>query len=111
MESIEEAATETVKSPMSTLNIRRNLIQRRKYCNGSARTDEETLLIRVEKHADYLKCGNGPELRKFGSMRAGPSLKKKGGAIHSRPSAAPAGQDPSLMLQVRNDLLPHAENA
>mmetsp|Transcript_35744 Transcript_35744/g.58235 ORF Transcript_35744/g.58235 Transcript_35744/m.58235 type:complete len:744 (+) Transcript_35744:68-2299(+) len=109
--SIEEAAAETVKSPMSTPNIRRNLIQRRKYRNGGAGTDEETPLIRAEKHADYLKCGNGPELRKFGSMRAGPSLKKKGGAVHSRPPAAPAGQDPLLMLQVRNELLPHAEDA
>ncbi|KAL7549123.1 hypothetical protein ACHAWF_012391 [Thalassiosira exigua] len=95
---IEEAAAETVKSPMSTPNIRKNLIQRRKFRRqqhssggDSSVTDEETPLVRAQKHADYLKHGKGPELRKFGSMRAGPSLNKKAGATRTlpRPHAVP----------------------
>lgn len=81
VESIEEAAAVEVKSPMSTPNIRKNLMERRRQrvaaAGGTARggADEETPLIRAQKHANYLKHGDGPELRKLGSMRAGPSMK------------------------------------
>jgi len=94
--SIEEAAAETVKSPMSTPNIRKNLIQRRKsrdlqQGDGAAETDEETPLVRAQKHASYLKYGDGPDLNKFGSMRAGPSMKKKGGGgAAQNPSSLPS---------------------
>lgn len=103
---IEEAAAETVKSPMSTPTIRKNLIQRRKFRKQqhSSSMDEETPLIKAQKHADYLKLGKGPELRKFGSMRAGPSLKK---AQHGPPHHTAAPQDTS-MKQVRIALLPYA---
>jgi len=106
---IEEDAAEVVKSPMSTPNIRKDLMQRRKQrTQQSSGTDEETPLMRAQKHTSYLKYGNGPELRKFGSMRAGPSLKKKAGE-NGRPPMRPA-QDPSLFSQqVRIALLPHAE--
>ncbi|KAL7539384.1 hypothetical protein ACHAXR_011100 [Thalassiosira sp. AJA248-18] len=115
--SIEESAAETVKSPMSTPNIRKNLIKRRQVRkqDSSSGGDEETPLIRSQKHANYLKYGNGPELMKMGSMRAGPSLKKKAGGggggphSHNRPPTAPGAQNTSL-LQVRNKLLPHAED-
>jgi len=115
--SIEEAAAETVKSPMSTPNIRKNLMQqRRKYRkNGNelgAETDEETPLIQSRKHANYLKYGNGPQLNKMGSMRAGPSLnKKKAGASLPRPPTAVKAQNPEFVSQVRKKLLPHANNA
>jgi len=107
---IEEAATRDVKSPMSTPNIRKNLIQRRKHRkeNSSGGTDEETPLMTAQKHANYLKYGDGPELRKFGSMRAGPSLKKKAGG-HGLPTV-PHAQN-GFVSQVRNALLPHAEDA
>lgn len=88
--SIEEAAAETVKSPMSTPNIRKNLMQRRKYRKQhSSGGDEETPLIKSQKHANYLKYGNGPDLKRFGSMRAGPSMKKPGAGV---PHHAPKGQ-------------------
>ena len=86
--SIEEAAAETVKSPMTTPNIRKNLMQRRKFRkqqSDSSRTDEETPLVSsAQKHANYLKYGNGPELMKMGSMRAGASssLKKSQRGSH-----------------------------
>lgn len=112
---IEDAAAEVVKSPMSTPVIRKNLMQRRKYRRQqSSGPDEETPLVRAQKHANYLKYGNGPELRKFGSMRAGPSMNKKptGGAprAHHGLPKAPTPQNPSLS-HVRNKLLPHAEDA
>jgi len=76
---IEEAAAAAVKSPMSTPNIRKNIIQRRKFRKQqmSSGTDEEnTPLVRAQKHTSYLKYGNGPELIKSGSMRAGPRTRK-----------------------------------
>jgi len=107
--SIEEAAAEAVKTPMNTPMIRKNLKQRRKDRGGgtSSGNDEETPLIKAKKHADYLKYGNGPELRKFGSMRAGPSLKN---AHHdsSRPPAGGQGQATSLAREVKNKLEPYA---
>lgn len=115
--SIEESAAEAVKSPMSTPNIRKNLTQRRKHRqqNSTGGTDEETPLIAAQKHANYLKYGDGPELMKFGSMRAGPSLNKKasGGGGPQRQHGLPTGskvQD-GFVSQVRNALLPHAEDA
>jgi hypothetical protein len=38
--------------------------------------DEESPLIKAERHAQYLEYGDGPSLNKFGSMRAGPGMKK-----------------------------------
>jgi POT family proton-dependent oligopeptide transporter len=108
--SIEEAAAEAVKTPMNTPMIRKNLKQRRKdrRMSGSG-NDEETPLIKAKKHADYLKYGSGPELRKFGSMRAGPSLKK----VHHKPPQPSQRQQPSqgqsLVQEVNKKLQSHAE--
>lgn len=115
---IEEEAAVEVKSPMSTPNIRKNLIQRRKLRqqNGQGTTDEETPLVSsVKQHENYLKYGEGPQLNKFGSMRAGPSLKKKGGMASSQRQkhglpTVPKEQDP-FVSHVRQALLPHAEDA
>ena len=98
--SIEEAAAEAVKTPMNTPIIRKKLQQRRK----DRENDEETPLIKAKKHADYLKYGSGPELRKFGSMRAGPSLKKS-----HPPSGRRQGQSDSLAQEVKNKLQPYAD--
>ena len=111
--SIEEAAAEAVKSPMSTPNIRKNLMQRKKVRKqDNSGNDEETPLISAQKHANYLKFGEGPDLKRFGSMRAGPSMKKKAGGlppIHSnRLPTAPQAQDPSLS-HVQRKLMTHAE--
>lgn len=104
--SIEEAAAEAVKTPMNTPMIRKNLMQRRKDRRTSSDNDEETPLIKAKKHADYLKYGSGPELRKFGSMRAGPSLKK----AHHKPLASGGqGQSTSLAQQVTSKLQPYAD--
>ncbi|KAK1734388.1 proton-dependent oligopeptide transporter family protein [Skeletonema marinoi] len=105
--SIEEAAAEAVKTPMNTPMIRKNLKQRRKDRGGtSSNNDEETPLIKAKKHADYLKYGSGPELRKFGSMRAGPSLKN---AHHNPPHDVGQGQSTSLAREVKNKLEPYAD--
>ena len=106
---IEEAAAEAVKTPLNTPMIRKNLKQRRRDRGGgtSSINDEETPLLKAKKHADYLKYGNGPELRKFGSMRAGPSLKN---AHHSptRSGGGRQGQSASLAREVKNKLEPYA---
>mmetsp|Transcript_20661 Transcript_20661/g.31506 ORF Transcript_20661/g.31506 Transcript_20661/m.31506 type:complete len:313 (-) Transcript_20661:111-1049(-) len=105
--SIEEAAAEAVKTPMNTPMIRKNLKQRRKDRGGTnSNNDEETPLIKAKKHADYLKYGSGPELRKFGSMRAGPSLKN---AHHNPPHDVGQGQSTSLAREVKNKLEPYAD--
>jgi len=75
---IEDDSAEVIKSPMHTPEIRRNLAQRRKARTHEGEPDEEsTPLMKAQKHAHYLKFGKGPVLNKFGSMRAGPSMKKK----------------------------------
>jgi len=103
VEDLEEAAAETVKSPMSTPSIRKNLIQRRQHrrrdgSNGSSSsfplqsvdTNEETPLVKAKKHQQYLKYGAAPVMMKSGSMRAGPSLspqrakKQEQAALHSQ---------------------------
>lgn len=86
--SIEDAAAESVNSPMSTPIIRKKLMQRRKHRSQQSSfgsTEEETPLIKAQKHAYYLKYSERPELRKMGSMRAGQSLKKnKSGSMLSQ---------------------------
>mmetsp|Transcript_13069 Transcript_13069/g.21485 ORF Transcript_13069/g.21485 Transcript_13069/m.21485 type:complete len:737 (+) Transcript_13069:46-2256(+) len=109
--AVEEAAAEAVKTPINTPMIRKNLKQRRKDRGGggaSSINDEETPLIKAKKHADYLKYGNGPELRKFGSMRAGPSLKN----AHPNPSRGGGGrqgQSTSLAREVKDKLESYAD--
>jgi POT family proton-dependent oligopeptide transporter len=106
--SIEEVAAEAVKTPMNTPMIRKNLKQRRKDRRRSSGNDEETPLIKAKKHADYLKYGTGPELRKFGSMRAGPSLKN---VHHNKPPHPPSGQGQlkSLAQELKSKLQCHTE--
>lgn len=111
--SIEEAAAETVKSPMSTPVIRKNLMQRRKLrTESSNENDEETPLVKSKKHVNYLKYGSGPQLLKMGSMRAGPSLKKKvpPHSQHRPPVAGVGTKEQAMAQQVRNKLLPYANS-
>ena len=76
VEGIEETAADAVKSPLTTPRIRRDLRRRREGRDtASAAADEETPLVRARRHAEYLRSGDGPELRKFGSMRAGGPMK------------------------------------
>jgi POT family proton-dependent oligopeptide transporter len=107
---LEETAAETVKSPMSTPSIRKNLMQRRKLRQeGSSSSisipqqsqdaNEETPLVKTKKHQNYLKYGSAPVLMKSGSMRAGPSLKK------TSPQRAKKQQQAALPMQVREKLL------
>jgi hypothetical protein len=76
---------------MSTPSIRKNLMQRQKLrqqegSSGSISYTQQsqdsrrhrTPLVKARKHQQYLKYGDVPVLlMKSGSMRAGPSLKKK----------------------------------
>ena len=72
---------------MSTPDIKKSLTRRRRRRrpHGPGRNDEETPRVRAREHADYLKYGEGPELRKLGSMRAGPSMKRKADVRGRRP--------------------------
>ena len=70
--SIEEKAVDLVKTPQ----MRKSPRFRRKFSGGDS-MDEESPLMRVERHKAYLKYGSGPVLYKQGSMRAGPSLSQR----------------------------------
>lgn len=62
VESIEEQATDMIKSP--------------KTPSRPPRREEESPLLRIRRHHAYLKYGSGPQLYKSGSMRAGPFMSK-----------------------------------
>ncbi|KAL3803031.1 hypothetical protein ACHAWO_003830 [Cyclotella atomus] len=109
---LEDAAAETVKSPMSTPSIRKTLMQRRKlrkesgssgsisFPTQSQDTNEETPLVKTKKHQNYLKYGSAPVLMKSGSMRAGPSLKNSPQRVKRQQDSTAA-----VPLQVREKLL------
>lgn len=120
VESIEETAAESINSPISTPVIRKKLMQKKQYRSqhsslGSS-TEEETPLINSQKHANYLKYTERPELRKMGSFRAGPSSKSKksGPAVlpqyQHRLLKSPEAKE-QLYLQVSNAFAPHAADA
>lgn len=114
VERIEEAALEDIKSPMSTPVIRKNLFKRKQQRIDSSGHDEETPLVRAQKHANYLKYGSGPELVKMGSMRAGPSLKKNRPAHPHRPLRvqSPSAQGSNTTyVKVGNVLVPRPNEA
>jgi POT family proton-dependent oligopeptide transporter len=67
VESVEEKATDMVKSPKTP--TRPPIRERR-------RAEEESPLIRIKRRHAYFKYGDGPVLYKQGSMRAGPSMTK-----------------------------------
>ena len=81
VESIEDAAAESINSPITTPVIRKKLMQKRKYrsqhSSSVSTAEEETPLITAQSHANYLKDSEGPELRKMASFRAGQSSKSK----------------------------------
>lgn len=76
--SIEEQATEMIKTPVMRKRPKRAF---RTHTSSSTDTsptsDEESPLLRAKRHQAYLKYGSGPVLHKSGSMRAGPSLGNK----------------------------------
>jgi POT family proton-dependent oligopeptide transporter len=120
VESIEETAAESINSPISTPVIRKKLMQKKQYRSqhsslGSS-TEEETPLINSQKHANFLKYTERPELRKMGSFRAGPSSKSKksGPAVlpqyQHRLLKSPEAKE-QLYLQVNNAFAPHAADA
>jgi POT family proton-dependent oligopeptide transporter len=84
--AIEEKASDMVKTPVMKRPTPR-VRQRQNQSQHSASTesspviqsdtddgDEESPLLRAQRHQAYLKYGSGPVLYKSGSMRAGPSL-------------------------------------
>ena len=74
VESIEDRATDLLKSPKTPQRPPRRAV-------------EDSPLIRAKRHKAYLKYGSGPVLYKSGSMRAGPSVfgpKKKPDAVMKR---------------------------
>ncbi|CAJ1930295.1 unnamed protein product [Cylindrotheca closterium] len=71
--SIEEKATEMVKTP----TMRRSPRFRRNQSRDFSVDDEESPLLQMKRHQAYLKYGSGPVLYKQGSMRAGPSMSKQ----------------------------------
>lgn len=71
VESIEERATDLVRTPKTPMRPSR---RKRAESIGSA---VESPLIHAKRHQAYLKYGSGPVLYKSGSMRAGPSISEK----------------------------------
>eukprot|EP00934_Nitzschia_sp_Nitz4_P008441 Nitzschia sp. Nitz4//scaffold4_size323378//111435//113603//NITZ4_000648-RA/size323378-processed-gene-0.274-mRNA-1//1//CDS//3329553363//8431//frame0 len=74
VESVEEKATELVKTPVMKRPTRhsRNSSQDTAYSS-----DEESPMLRAKRHQAYLKYGSGPVLYKASSMRAGPSMSQR----------------------------------
>mmetsp|Transcript_3945 Transcript_3945/g.7583 ORF Transcript_3945/g.7583 Transcript_3945/m.7583 type:complete len:675 (+) Transcript_3945:270-2294(+) len=68
VESIEERATDLVRTPKTPMRPSR---MKRAESFDSA---TESPLIHAKRHQAYLKYGSGPVLYKSGSMRAGPSI-------------------------------------
>jgi POT family proton-dependent oligopeptide transporter len=68
VESIEEQATDMVKTPKTPMRPPKR----------DALPDEESPLIRAKRYQQYLKYGGGPVLFKSGSMRAGVSMSQRG---------------------------------
>lgn len=98
--AIEEKAADMVKTPVMKRPTPR---MRQRQLQSSASTesspgitsdddegDEESPLLRAQRHQAYLKYGSGPVLYKSGSMRAGPTLGHKD-ADEARPPAYGAG--------------------
>lgn len=74
VDSIEEKATESIKTPVITKPTPKH----RRVLSADLDSDDEesTPMLRVKRHQAYLKYGSGPVLYKQGSMRAGPSVGK-----------------------------------
>jgi POT family proton-dependent oligopeptide transporter len=72
--SIEEKSTDLIKTPMMSRSPR---LRRRTPSQDYSPEDEESPLLRMKRHREYLKYGSGPVLYKQGSMRAGPSLSER----------------------------------
>ena len=75
VESIEERASELIKTPIITPRVRRAHRSQKSY------TDEENspLLVatrQTKKYQQYLKYGSGPIYNRSSSMRAGPSMSR-----------------------------------
>jgi POT family proton-dependent oligopeptide transporter len=68
VESIEEQATDMIKTPKTPMRPPKR----------DALPDEESPLIRAKRYQQYLKYGGGPVLFKSGSMRAGVSMSQRG---------------------------------
>lgn len=85
--SIEAVAADDVKSPMATPNIRKKMMQKNRKLENARGDEESPLVNNGEKQADYPQYENGPQLIKYGSMRAGPTLKstKKHDVSHPPP--------------------------
>lgn len=77
VESIEDAATEMVKTPKTPSRPSRHK-RMDSWDFSDAKKEETSPLIRAKRHQAYLKYGSGPVLTRNSSMRAGPSLSKKG---------------------------------
>lgn len=116
VESIEDAAAESINSPITTPVIRKKLMQKRKYrsqhSSSASTAEEETPLITAQSHANYLKYSEGPELRKMASFRAGQSSKSKQTVAvlpqyQPRPPQSPAAMN-QFYSQVSNALAPNA---
>lgn len=84
--SIEEKATEMVKTPVMRRSPRFRRNQNKDF------DDEESPLLQVKRHQAYLKYGSGPVLYKQGSMRAGPSMSKQGNKKQKQMKKSAVGQ-------------------
>lgn len=74
VEDIEERAADMVRTPKTPMRPPRRERELEAAENSS---DEESALLKAQRHQAYLKYGSGPALYKSGSMRAGPNLSQR----------------------------------
>jgi POT family proton-dependent oligopeptide transporter len=77
VENVEDAAVEVIKTPKTPSRPPRHK-RMDSWDFSDAKKEEMSPLIRAKRHQAYLKYGSGPVLTRNSSMRAGPSLSKKG---------------------------------
>lgn len=76
VESIEEKASDFIKTPSITSSTRKQ--QQKKQKNNSVEENSPLLVTtpQTKKYSQYLKYGSGPIYTRSSSMRAGPSLSR-----------------------------------
>jgi POT family proton-dependent oligopeptide transporter len=71
VEDIEDKAADLIKTPKTPMR------PPRREREAAETGDEETALLKAERHQAYLKYGSAPVLYKSGSMRAGSNLSQR----------------------------------
>lgn len=87
--SVEEDATEAMKTPSTTPRPMTPRQQRRAREEGNVVVDESAALLAAKQHKNYMKEGSVPVLYKLGSFRAGVILKNSDKDVHQSKKKPP----------------------